>query len=152
AATRDRHLPRSSSKSRARRVRMLRPRVCPLWNLRIRCPISIQSRREKVPQHQTRPQQTRLDGTRRYTKRLGRVLDAHMLHISQNERLPVFLCELAQRSDKLLADFLALQSFRLNLAPVGEVAGRVRAVLVFLVRDGSHDFEMTLSLPLPRFV
>ena len=75
-----------------------------------------------------------------------------MLDIAQDKYFAIFLSERAERRKKFLADFLPLKRFRRNLAPVRKIAWRVRAVFVFLILDRSHNFQMTLPLPLARFI
>ena len=113
---------------------------------------SFQSRREKIAQHQTRAKQPRLDRPGGYSQRLCGILDAQVLNIAQDKYFAIFLCERAKRRNQLFADFLALQRFGRNLAPVREVTWCVGAVFIFLILDWPHNFKMILSLPLARFI
>ena len=77
------------------------------------------------------------------SKNLNRYMQ--VLNVTEDKYFAIFLCEQTERRDKFLPDFLALKRFRRNLSPVRKVARRVRAILVFLIFDRSHNFEMTLS-------
>ena len=65
---------------------------------------------------------------------------------------PKRLPELGQGLSELLPDLVAFQCFRRNLAPIGEVARRVIAVLIRPLGDGLHNVGVRLSSSHTRLV
>src|SRR5271165_3846949 len=70
-----------------------------------------------------------------------------MLDVPQHKNFAVFLPKRRQRLHQALPDLTAFQSLRRNLAPIGEVARRIIALLVLMVHDWLHDPSMLFPPP-----
>src|ERR1700688_2427102 len=117
--------PRGSSRSRATLVRSSRflrlPWLVPLLKRLAAEPATLPASGQQIPQHQPRPQQACLHRRDGNAQRLGGLLNIQLLHVAHDEDFAILAVKRCQRIGQPLPNFLALQRFGGNLAPVGKV-------------------------------
>src|SRR3989454_1823427 len=144
--------PQYSSKSRAILPRKLLPWLFPLCKSRSAVPTSAQPGRKQIPQHEAGTQQARLHAGGGDIQSLRRLVDTQMLHIAQHKNFAIFFSQRCERFQQFFPNLVSFSSFRRNLTPIGEIAGRVVAFFVRVVNDRLYHIRAISSEPHPSFV
>lgn len=86
--------------------------------------------------------QPRIHCTFADTQNLSSINGAYVLHVSENEYFTITLVQTSQRSSQRVAQFLALQLFRRNVAPIDELSGLISY-------HGKISREELVRIPIP---